>query len=221
MGRAYALKNIRIIYEKHGRMRFISHLDMNRFMSRMINKTGLPIWYTEGFNKHPYITFALPLSLGFESKYEVMDFRIIDDELDFSEIGKAFDRVLPPYLKIVDVFEPVMKPGKITFAQFCIEFETQKSQFADQLESFLSRDEIIICKKSKKGAISEIDIAPKIKSFKIEIGEKIVLSLILPAGGQDNINPTALLGALEKELPLPHYIICRTALYNADMQIFR
>ncbi|MBQ8303735.1 MAG: DUF2344 domain-containing protein, partial [Clostridia bacterium] len=61
------MKNVRLIYEKKDRMRFVSHLDMTRFMSRMIQKSKVPVWYTEGFNKHIYVTFALPLSLGFES----------------------------------------------------------------------------------------------------------------------------------------------------------
>ncbi len=62
------MKNVRVFYSKKGRMKFISHLDMNRFMTRMILKSGLPVWYTEGFNPRPYLTFALPLSLGFESE---------------------------------------------------------------------------------------------------------------------------------------------------------
>ena len=45
-------------------MKFISHLDMQRFMIRMIRRSGIPVWYSEGFNPHPYITFALPLSLA-------------------------------------------------------------------------------------------------------------------------------------------------------------
>ena len=60
-------------------MRFISHLDMTRFMARVIRRAELPVWYTEGFNPHLYMTFALPLSLGFESEYEVVDIRLLDD----------------------------------------------------------------------------------------------------------------------------------------------
>lgn len=222
MERVYALKNVRIIYEKNGRMRFVSHLDMNRFMSRIIHRTNIPIWYTEGFNKHPYITFALPLSLGFESRYEVMDFRITDDEYSFEEIRNSFNNVLPPYLKIVDVFEPVMKPGKIAFADFSIYFETKDVGLENVLSDFFLRKEIIVSKKSKKGTISQIDIAPKIKFYEIKSNEEgFTLNLTLPAGGQDNVNPSILLEALKNEIQLPDYIICRGALYNENMEIFR
>ncbi len=60
-------------------MKFVSHLDMNRFMIRLINKAKIPVWFTEGFNRHAYLNFAVPLSLGYEGLYEVLDVRIIDD----------------------------------------------------------------------------------------------------------------------------------------------
>ncbi|MFQ8954123.1 MAG: DUF2344 domain-containing protein [Oscillospiraceae bacterium] len=40
MGRASALKNVRIFYTKTDRMKFVSHLDMNRLMSRIIMRAG-------------------------------------------------------------------------------------------------------------------------------------------------------------------------------------
>lgn len=202
-------------------MRFVSHLDMNRFMSRIIHKSKLPIWYTEGFNKHPYITFALPLSLGFESDYEIMDFRITDDELSLDSIKKAFDEVFPPYLKIMEAIFPVMKTGEIAFADFQVSFDTADDDFYKLLKKILSYKEIIVSKKSKKGTISEIDIAPKIKSFTLNKNGNIILSLTLPAGSKDNINPNMLMNYIEENTVLPEYKICRTALYNEKMELFR
>ena len=88
MERVFVLKNVRLFYKKGDRMRFISHLDMTRFMSRLIRRAGLPVWYTEGFNPHAYFNFALPLSLGFESEYEVMDFRFEDDDFSIEAAEK-------------------------------------------------------------------------------------------------------------------------------------
>ena len=82
--RVFALKSVRLFYTKHGRMRFISHLDMTRFMARVIRRAELPVWYTEGFNPHLYMTFALPLSLGFESEYEAVDIRLLQDDYELS-----------------------------------------------------------------------------------------------------------------------------------------
>ena len=79
------MKSVRIFYTKLGRMKFVSHLDMNRLMIRVIRKSGIPVWYTEGFNPHPYYSFALALSLGFESSCEILDFNL-NEEMPYDEI---------------------------------------------------------------------------------------------------------------------------------------
>ena len=67
------MRNVRIRFSKTGRARYISHLDLSRVMQRSLRRAGIPLWYTEGFNRHPYVTFAAPLSLGFEGLQETMD----------------------------------------------------------------------------------------------------------------------------------------------------
>ncbi len=215
------MKNVRLIYEKKDRMRFVSHLDMTRFMSRMIQKSKIPVWYTEGFNKHIYVTFALPLSLGFESDYEVMDFRFDEDDFPLDEARQALNEVFPPYIRIVDLVLPQMKTGEIAFADFTITFDTADENFEKRLCEFLNLSEIMISKKSKKGAISEVDIAPKIKSFSVLKGENTVLKITLPAGGKENVNPQLVLSAMERNGELPQYRICRGKLYNEKMEIFK
>ena len=83
------MKNVRVFYRKDGACKYISHLDTNRVMLRAIGKSRLNIWRTEGFNQHAYITFALPLSLGFASECESMDFRILDDDEDLTRSPSA------------------------------------------------------------------------------------------------------------------------------------
>ena len=78
----FVLKSVRLFFKKNGPLKFVSHLDMNRVMIRLLRLSKVPVWYTEGFNRHPYITFALPLSLGFSSEYEVMDFRFDNDSFE-------------------------------------------------------------------------------------------------------------------------------------------
>ena len=59
------MKLVRIFFEKRDRARYISHLDITRCLSRAFARTDIPVWYTEGFNPRIYMTFALPLSLGY------------------------------------------------------------------------------------------------------------------------------------------------------------
>lgn len=216
------MRNIRVFFKKFGMVKFTSHLDMNRYMSRALRRSGLPVWYTEGFNPHPYITFALPLSLGFESKYEIMDTRMVDDDVSDEQVMSRLNAVLPAGLEVFKVSDPVQKPGKITAASFGIYFETVDIEFAEKIENFMERDSILTRKKGKKGKISEVELAGRYTDLSVKRADGGVrMTLTLPAGGSDNVNPMLYLSAAaEAEISLPPYSIVRTGLYNIEGALF-
>ena len=196
-------------------MKFISHLDMNRFFTRILRKSNLPIWYTEGFNPHPYITFAAPLSLGFESEYEIMDFRLTDDDFSLEKAAEILKTVVPEYIEIISLKEPVMKAGKIGFAGYELTFENKET--AEKFYDFISSDSVIVSKKTKKGDVKVIDVADKIQDT-IKNGEKI--SLVLPSGNE-NINPSVIVSAFNEKEGKDYYVsYLRTALYNEQKCLF-
>lgn len=216
--RVFVLRSVRVFYEKTGDMKFISHLDINRFMIRMIKISKVPVWYSEGFNPHPYITFALPLSLGFESTYEIMDIRLDDDTFANELVFNSLKSVVPHGIKILKVCDPVMKAGEISSAEFVIEFKNCSDKLREQFFSFLNdNDEILIEKKSKKGKINTINISSMIYNFNFINNE---LKLKLAAGGKDNLNPKLLLDAFTKAtgVSLPDYSIKRTMIFSGDTE---
>ena len=197
--RVFVLKNVRLFYKKGGRMRFISHLDMTRFMARTIRRAELPVWYTEGFNPHLYMTFALPLSLGFESDYEVVDIRILDDDYNVSEIPRKLNAVCPPYIHFFDVATPIKKAGDVAAAEFCITFD-DGGEIANDLNAFLNRGSIVVLKKTKKGGEKEIEVGDKIKAFSFDTtNNDTVLKITLPAGSVENLNPELFLSKFFEE----------------------
>ena len=99
------MKDYRIAFEKRGRVRYISHLDLNRCMLRAVRRSGLPAWYTEGFHPHMYLMFPLALSLGTESICEVMDIRLTE-EVPAEEISDRLNAALPEGLRVFRVGEP-------------------------------------------------------------------------------------------------------------------
>ncbi len=215
------MKSVRLFYTKYSRMRFISHLDMTRFMTRILRRAGLPVWYTEGFNPHLYLTFALPLSLGFESDYEVMDIRLTDDNYPLDTLCDKLNSVCPPYIKFFKAAEPVKKAGAVCFANFSITFD-DGGKITDALNAFLSQGSITVQKKTKKGEIKQLEVEDKIKSFSAEtVGGNTMLSLTLPAGSVDNLNPELILSAFfEEDNNYYCYIITRTAIYDGDSNLF-
>ena len=200
-------------------MKFVSHLDMNRFMSRQLRLSKLPIWYTEGFNPHPYVTFLLPLSLGFESEYEIMDIRLIDDDYPLPLVKEKLSAVMPSYIEVFDVKEPLSKPGKIGFAKYKIIFKEFEMDFVKELSKFMLSDNIIVEKVGKKGKVKNIDLATKIRDFSIHQNDNYVeLIVTLPAGSEDSVNPTLLLSAFKD---IPHYSVIKIMVYDTDMRKFQ
>ena len=96
------MRCVRIWFAKEGKVKYISHLDVMRCMSRAVRRARLPLWYTEGFNPHPYMMFALPLSLGFSSQCESMDIRIEGEMTDADIAGRMRD-VMPEGLRLLSV----------------------------------------------------------------------------------------------------------------------
>ncbi len=199
-------------------MKFVSHLDMNRFMTRLVNKAKIPIWFTEGFNQHAYFNFAVPLSLGFEGQYEILDLRIIDPEYSNEQLVADLNKASIPDIEFVSANEPVLKMKEIAFAEFKIYFDNLDDTATKKINSFFSREQIITQKTTKKGGTKDIDIAPLIKKSELSGNE---LTLILTAGNENNLNPTLVLSTLfELEQFKADYSVVRTKIYDKKMQPF-
>lgn len=219
------MKSVRIWFKKDYECRYISHLDLNRCMLRALHKSKLPVWHTEGFNPHPFATFPLPLSLGFRGVNECMDVKLEDDNYSLKEIINKLNVCLPRGIQVFDVTEPVMKAGKIAFAEFSIKLSSENANttvISEKLSAFLALEKIEIEKRSKKG-LKTVDIKQGIKKFEIE--EKfdfVLLNVVLSAGSSDNVNPNLLVSAFEKYSALTvDSDITRNDLYNSEMELFR
>ncbi len=220
--RVFVLRSVRLFYTKSGAMRFVSHLDMTRFMMRAIARAQLPVWHTEGFNPRPYVTFALPLSLGFESSYEVAEVRITDDRLDISQIPEMLNAVCPEHISFFDAREAVQKTKFVAFADYTITFD-DGGELKENLENFLKKEVILSEKRTKKGEIKQIDLAPHLEKWAVKAAEdgNTVLHLTLPAGSTTNINPELLLTAFFAENEqYSCYKILRTAILNDKKELF-
>ena len=189
---------VRATFEKCGRAKYISHLDLNRCMLRTFRRSRLPIWYTEGFNPHPYYSFALALSLGFESSCEILDFNLTED-IPFDEIRDRLNAVMPEGMRIVNVAEQKQKITAITEAEYSFSLVSADiTELYDDIGRMLELPEILIEKKTKKG-FKTVDIKPCLEVLACEKGDTSVNMIMrLPAGTQTNYNPTLFIEALKQ-----------------------
>lgn len=213
---------VRAVFEKKGRAKYISHLDLNRCMLRTFRRSGLPIWYTEGFNPHPYYSFALALSLGYESGCEILDFNLNED-IPFDVIRDKLNEVMPEGMRVVSVADQKMKITRIAKAEYSFSlFSENTSELLKNINELLESDQILVDKKTKKD-IKTVDIKPETEVCNCEAAEKSVDMIIrLPAGTQTNYNPNLFFDALEKHgcVPFTAEKICRTGIFCENNEIF-
>lgn len=216
------MQRVRATFEKKGRAKYISHLDLNRCMLRIFRRSGLPIWYTEGFHSHPYYSFALALSLGFESSCEILDFNLNED-IPFDEIRDRLNAVMPEGMQIVKVADQKQKITAIAKAEYSFSLASDNAEgLYDAVQELIAKPEILIEKKTKRG-MKEVDIKPDMEIVSCEKTESTVdMTMRLPAGTQTNYNPTLFIEALKKDTDIPFDAekIRRTAIMCADNSIF-
>lgn len=219
------MRCVRIWFKKMGMSRYVSHLDLMRAMTRTVRRAKLPLWYTEGFNPHPYMTFALPLSLGMESLCESMDVRI-EGDITNEGIYDLLKGAMPPGIELTDVTDPVHDPKKIAFGEFDILFDADKNadNLAKLIKEMLSQDTLIVQKLGKKGrhkVLKDIDLMEHIGEYSIGVlGERVKLSVTLPAGSTTNINPSLLADEISKRADDVPYTLIRKQLLLENMEKF-
>ncbi|MBR1384506.1 MAG: TIGR03936 family radical SAM-associated protein [Ruminococcus sp.] len=188
----------RLVYEKTGRARYISHLDLLRTFQRAFKRARIPLWYTQGFNPHAYLMFPLALPLGTDSRVEILDVALIE-ELAFDELRDRMNSSMPEGLKIVSAAKPVMKHTEIASAEYIVRLKSliiSPEEICERFEGFVSQEKIEVEKRTKKKGINLVDIKPHIAVLDNYVSDEIsVLQLRLPAGSEFNLNTGVVIDA--------------------------
>ena len=219
------MDKMRLRFEKTGRAIYISHLDMMCTMQRVFARAGLELKYSEGFNPHPQISIALPLSVGTGSLCEILDFRLTSDT-ELETLPERMNAVMPEGIRIIEAYEPQRKASELKWLDVKGIFEydeRDKTAMAAALKEFFERDAIVITKKTKRG-MGESDIHPAIKTigFTVEDGGVIVEATI--SAQEPTLNPELLAESLRQLAPdiAPDFAkFTRVETYDADMNIYR
>ena len=152
-----------IRFGKRDRLRFISHLDLQRFFQRAVNRTGLPVAWSQGFNPHPVMSFGSALALGWTSEYEVIDIKL-SAPMGRRRTEDAVRAALPEDLpvleaRMVDDKHPApMALVRMSDYRITLGGDDAQSVY-DQVPAFLERERVMGLKKTKSGE-REIDIRP-------------------------------------------------------------
>lgn len=204
------MTDFRITFSKKGPLVFISHLDLSHTFVRAFNRAGLPLRYSSGFNPHPKLVFALPLSVGMAGENEMCDVGLLKD-MDKDEFEKLVRSVMPPHIEIKSVTDAEGKFKNVKSAEYLFTVNG-KTGICDSIKSFLSKDDITVTKKTKSGE-KDINIRPQIFSYHVaEIDGNTEIVLCVDASSEGYLNPEYVMKALEAEkiLEAADYFCTRT-----------
>jgi len=217
------LNTIRLKFRKKGLSIYYSQLDLQRVMARALKKSGLPVWYSQGFNPHIYMTFTLPLSLGHESECESVDFRL-NEEMAETDILKALEGTLPQGIELVSAQAPDYDARSIMFAKYDITLYGEKEKIISALDSYDALDQAIVTKITKKGQ-KDINLKELINNIQIieEKSDEVTFTAIYPAGTPLNINPQLLLDFIKDNygVEVVDAFVIRKNLFDKEMNILQ
>lgn len=216
----------RALFEKTGNARYISHLDLMRLFQRAFKRAGLPLTHTNGFNPRPSVSIALPLSLGVESRCELLDFDL-EQPYPMEAIRDGLNAALVGGIRVLEVYEQMGKVKNLTLlrSRLTLEYDrTLPEDAIDQIRRLFSRPKLIVEKKGKNG-MTEQDIIPMLRKLEVKAlsAQEVELD-VLHCCQNPSLNPMQLSAAIVKYLPAlaADYVrCCREEIFDETETIFR
>lgn len=217
----------RILFEKTGNAVWISHLDLMRLFQRAFKRAGLPLKHTQGFNPRPSVSIALPLSVGVESKCELLDFELDTTEIiSNGQIVSRLNKALVDGIRVIDCYEDGGKIRDLAYLRcfITLEYDEGRGDAVRCLEEMMAEESIIVSKKTKNG-IQDQDIIPMIKDYCISVqnDNTLVLDVIICCQNP-TLNPMQIVEAIRIYKPdaAPSFAkVCRISLYDKQQAKFK
>lgn len=183
-----------ITFTKEGYIKYTSHLDMLRLFKRAFKKCGIAPAYSNGFNPHPKMGFAQPLSLGYVSRCELLEFEATQPYAP-EDVKRRLAEIMPEGVEILDC-RALESEGKslaamVTEAIYKVIFPLNFDPvYEEKLKGYLNRSEILAEKRQKKSKKKvTVNIREKIRAISVVPGERLVLRMRLDCGSNSNLSP--------------------------------
>lgn len=162
----------RLLFSKTGRAKYISHLDLMRTFQRAFARAHIQIKHTEGFHPHPFVSIALPLSVGYSSQCEILEFGLVGG-VTAEELPARLTAAMPEGIQIHQCYPAQRKLKDLSYLNYIMNFEYPEGRPQETepaMRELLSRDSLVVQKKSNKSkkGFTEVDLIPLIRSWNLE-----------------------------------------------------
>lgn len=215
-------------YTKTGNLKYISHLDVLRFIQRAVKRAGINAKYSEGFNPHMKTSFGFPLSLGTESIGEYFELEL-NEKIAPEEFIKKMNRVMPKEMQILkaditDESQSLM--SRCAYAQYLITIESESLNM-DKLNNLLNEmleDGVVHLRQKKnkknKTVTKELNTKDYIKFLKAEQNNdnKATIQAVFLTTEEGSMRVDEFLKLItEKVFEIEYYTIMKVDALDKDM----
>lgn len=180
-------KKYRLGFAKKGVFAMQGHLDLIRTIPRIFKRAGIELYYSEGFNPKPQMSFSSALSLGVEGLQEFMDISLLH-EIPVDEFFRKISSVAPEGFELLSVTrlqngeKGISKVINVLDYILRVENSIEKELFQEKISSFLALENFEITIERKK-KIKKVDARKIVREIEILDEREIPNNLIL---GQKN-----------------------------------
>lgn len=217
----------RALFEKTGDAVYMSHLDLMRVFQRAFKRAGLHLTHTQGYNPRPSVSIALPLSVGVQSRCELLDFDLEGCDATCEEICEKLNGALVSGVRVLQVYKDGRKIRDLALLSCTVTLEYDNGVPCDaveQMKKLFASPSLTVEKRGKNGT-TEQDIIPMIRKLTAEQMDGNTCAInALVCCQNPTLNPAQLVAAIERYLPelKPDFaFVCRNEIYDGNETIFR
>ena len=179
---------VRVKWTKTGVLKFIGHLDVQRYFQKALMRAELPVSFSKGMSPHQIMSFAAPLGLGMTSEGEYADISF-DWTYSSEEMLSRINAVMNEGISVLE-FKEIDEKEKncmavTAAADYLVTFREgyyYKDAFLKRTQPFSMQEKISIIKKTKRSE-KEVDIAPMILDIREYESEPLLPGLPLKQEG--------------------------------------
>lgn len=209
----------RLLFEKTGDSIYISHLDLMRVFQRAFRRAGLLLRHSQGFTPRAIVSIALPLSVGVESRCELLDFELEQG----AATAEALNAVLPAGIRVREVYESDRKIKELTHLRVRVSLDYDSgAPEAETVDAVFRGETLLLEKRSKKGT-AQVNILPMIRDLAVTRpdGHTVVLDGVICAQNP-SLNPMLLAQAVEVYVSKPDFVFAqRLEVLDGQGNVFR
>lgn len=180
----------RVHYSRLADSRFYGHLELLQLIFRTLQRAGLPLLFSSGFNPTPRVSFSQALPVGVESRAEYFDMELAQPLAALTDTAELLNSQLPGTIRVSAITVAPRNVAMSAMTSYVIHSDAFPDDLPGKIAEFLGRESFVI-DRFRKNRHKDLDLRPLVTGLAFQDG---FLHLeLLGHQGQPGTNPREIL----------------------------